>query len=70
MKKCGAFQDCSHGEIVSAIGFNKPAAASRIDYIRKGVDDVPEIQRWLESYIANYRAALKTQAELSANGER
>lgn len=70
LKKCGAFQDCSHGEIVSAIGFNKPAAASRIDYIRKGVDDVPEIQRWLESYIANYRAALKTQAELSANGER
>lgn len=66
LKKCDAFVGCTHGEIVSAIGFNRPSMASRIDYIRKGVEDVPEIQRWLESYIANYRAELKTQAELSA----
>lgn len=62
LKECDVFLDCTYGDITTAIGHTKPAKASRIDYMRKGVDDVPEIQEWLETYITNYRADLKKQA--------
>lgn len=48
---------------VLVIAFTKPRRDSRIDYIRHMVNDEPEIQTWLETYIANYREQLRRQAQ-------
>ena len=63
LKDKDVFVECCYGDLVDVIAFTKPRRDSRIDYIRHMVNDEPEIQTWLETYIANYREQLRRQTQ-------
>lgn len=62
------FVDCSYGDLADAMKFTSPRKQSRMDYIRHMVDDVPEIQTWLETYIQTYKQELKQKEAAEQQG--
>ena len=55
LKENDVFGECSYKDLAKAIGFTKPTMESCVDYIRKQIDDEPEIQQWIIDYIVQYR---------------
>jgi len=46
---------CNYDDIVNDLNYSKPKKQSRKDYVRHMMDDEKELQKWLESYIAEWR---------------
>ena len=55
LKKLDVFCDCKNQNLAEAINFNYPTMESCVSYIRKQIDDEPEIQQWITDYIAQYK---------------
>ena len=55
LKKLDVFCDCKNQNLAEAINFNNPTMESCVSYIRKQIDDEPEIQQWITDYIAQYK---------------
>ena len=55
LKGIDVFCECSYKDLAKAIGFKQLTMESSVDYIRKQIDDEPEIQQWITDYIAQYK---------------
>lgn len=55
------YKTTQQGQIVDAIGYTmeKPSRASRIDYLRHGVDDEPAIECWITDYVEHHKPKKK-----------
>lgn len=55
LKGIDVFCECSYKDLAKAIGFKQLTMESSVDYIRKQIDDEPEIQQWITNYTVQYR---------------
>ena len=55
LKGIDVFCECSYKDLAKAIGFKQLTMESSVDYIRKQIDDEPEIQQWITDYTVQYR---------------
>ena len=55
LKGIDVFCECSYKDLAKAIGFKQLTMESSVDYIRKQIDDEPEIQQWIIDYIVKYK---------------
>ena len=55
LKGIDVFCECSYKDLAKAIGFKQLTMKSSVDYIRKQIDDEPEIQQWITDYVVQYR---------------
>lgn len=61
------FLDCSYGDLVDSLAYSSPQKESRKDYVRHMIDDVPEIQTWIENYIKEYKQKNKNLPQEGVN---